>query len=301
MGVKYYSKGVVTKLSANFNSTEFDCHGSSCCSQTLVDDQLVVYLQKIRDHFNAPITITSGYRCIRHNSNIGSGTGSQHVKGGAADIVVAGHKPREVAQYCESIGIKGIGLYETGSDGHFVHIDVRTVKAFWYGQDQKKMTTFGGGGSSQTVTEPSVNVNNTTGSTTIVLTKGSSGDAVRELQANLIALGYSCGKSGADGVYGAATTTAVKLFQSEYGGMGTDGIAGYQTLTAIKNAIDKKMYRVSVTATALNVRSGAGTNYPVKTVIKKNTTYLVCEESNNWGKLRNPYGWISLQYASRIN
>ena len=297
MGVKYYSKGVVTKLSANFNSTEFDCHGSSCCSQTLVDDQLVVYLQKIRDHFNAPITITSGYRCIRHNSNIGSGTGSQHVKGGAADIVVSGHKPKEVAQYCESIGIKGIGLYETNSDGHFVHIDVRTVKAFWYGQAQKKMTTFGG--YAGTTVKPSENINDNTSSMT-VLTRGSSGSAVKELQENLLKLGYNCGKSGADGVYGLNTVSAVGQFQTEYGGMGSDGIAGYQTLAAIKDAIDRNMYRVVVTATALNVRSGVGTNYPVKTVIKQNATYLVCEESNNWGKLRNPNGWISLQYASRI-
>ena len=301
MGVKTYSKGVVVKLSTNFNSTEFDCHGNSCCSQTLVDEQLVICLQMIRDHFNAPISVTSGFRCIRHNSNIGSGTGSQHVKGCAADIVVSGVAPREVAKYAESIGIKGIGLYETGSDGHFVHIDTRTVKAFWYGQAQKKMTTFGGtsAGTTTTVT-PSTTVNNTAGSTTIVLTRGSSGDAVRELQANLIRLGYSCGNSGADGIFGSATVAAVRLFQNEYGGMGVDGIAGYQTLAGLKDAVASNMFRVKVTATALNVRSGIGTNYPVKTIIKKNATYLVCETKNNWGKLRNPDGWISLQYASKI-
>ena len=52
--------------------------------------------------------------------------------------------PAEIAKYAESIGILGIGLYETNRDGHFVHIDTRTTKAFWYGQKQAKRTTFGG-------------------------------------------------------------------------------------------------------------------------------------------------------------
>ena len=48
MAIKSYSKGNATKLSENFSSTEFDCHGSGCCTTTLVDDKLVEYLQKIR-------------------------------------------------------------------------------------------------------------------------------------------------------------------------------------------------------------------------------------------------------------
>jgi len=52
--------------------------------------------------------------------------------------------PREVAKYAESIGIKGIGLYETNADGHFTHIDTRTVKSFWYGQKEEYRSTFGG-------------------------------------------------------------------------------------------------------------------------------------------------------------
>ena len=51
MAIKTYAKGSNTKLSANFNSSEFDCHGSGCCSSTLVDDKLVTYLQQIREHF----------------------------------------------------------------------------------------------------------------------------------------------------------------------------------------------------------------------------------------------------------
>ena len=133
MATNTYKKGQGIKLSTNFTSNEFDCHGSGCCSSTLINPELVKYLQKIREHFNTPITITSGYRCITHNSRVGGATGSRHTKGDAADIVVKGVSPREVAKYAESIGIKGIGLYETSADGFFVHIDTSTTKSFWYG------------------------------------------------------------------------------------------------------------------------------------------------------------------------
>jgi hypothetical protein len=71
-------------------------------------------------------------------------TGSRHSKGQAADIYINGVTPAEIAKYAESIGILGIGLYETDADGHFVHIDTREYKSFWYGQKQAQRTTFGG-------------------------------------------------------------------------------------------------------------------------------------------------------------
>ena len=144
MAIKTYAKGSNTKLSANFNSSEFDCHGSGCCSSTLVDDKLVTYLQQIREHFGKPVNISSGYRCATHNKNIGGATKSRHSKGQAADIYISGVKPAEIAKYAESIGILGIGLYETNSDGFFVHVDTRETKSFWYGQKEASRTTFGG-------------------------------------------------------------------------------------------------------------------------------------------------------------
>ena len=137
-----YTKGISKKLSSNFQSTEFDCHGDNCCNKTLIDPKLVELLQTIREHYNKPITITSAYRCPTHNSKVSKAKNSYHTKGQAADFTVSGVKPREVAQYAESIGIKGIGLYETKSDGNFVHIDTRTTKSFWYGQAEKKVNTF---------------------------------------------------------------------------------------------------------------------------------------------------------------
>lgn len=144
MAIKTYAKNSKTKLSTNFNSSEFDCHGSGCCSSTLVDDKLVTYLQQIREHFGKPVNISSGYRCTTHNKNVGGATNSRHAKGQAADIYITGISPAEIAKYAESIGILGIGLYETNSDGFFVHIDTRTTKSFWYGQNEASRSTFGG-------------------------------------------------------------------------------------------------------------------------------------------------------------
>ena len=144
MAIKTYTKNVEKKLSTNFSSTEFDCHGSGCCSTTQIDEKLVEYVQKIRDHFGKPVTVSSGYRCATHNKNIGGATGSKHSKGQAADIYIDGVKPAEIAKYAESLGILGIGLYETDKDGHFVHVDTRTSKSFWYGQNEAYRSTFGG-------------------------------------------------------------------------------------------------------------------------------------------------------------
>ena len=88
MAVKTYKKGVATKLSTNFKSTEFDCHGSGCCSSTLIEEKLVDYLQTIRSHFNKPVKVSSAYRCIKHNKAVGGATSSRHMNGQAADIYI---------------------------------------------------------------------------------------------------------------------------------------------------------------------------------------------------------------------
>ena len=139
MAIKTYKKGTATQLSTNFKSTEFDCHGSGCCSSTLVDENLVKYLQKIRSHFGKSVHINSGYRCKKHNAAVGGASASNHMDGEAADIRIDGVTPLEVAQYAEHIGVLGIGVYSWG-----VHIDTRTSKYFWYDGGASNVKTFGG-------------------------------------------------------------------------------------------------------------------------------------------------------------
>lgn len=147
MAVITYKKSDRIQLCKNFNSYEFRCGlGRPCsCQTTLIDKKLVEILQMIRDHWPGhAVHITSGYRCPAYNRSVSRATGSYHSKGMAADITVDGVVPREVAKYAESIGVLGIGLYETQADGFFVHVDTRTYKSFWYGQEQAPRTTFGG-------------------------------------------------------------------------------------------------------------------------------------------------------------
>lgn len=204
MAINKYVKGSTKNLSKNFNSLEFMCSGTSCCSYCLIDDKLVEALQKIRDHFGQPVTITSAYRCAEHNKKVGGSSGSYHTKGQAADIKVKNTAPAAVAKYAEYIGILGIGLYETAADGYFVHIDTRTKKSFWYGKDQLRRDTFGG-----TVEKAveSVEVS------LPVLKVGDKGAEVKTLQRLLIWKGYS--SSGADGIFGAKTFEALRTFQSK--------------------------------------------------------------------------------------
>lgn len=58
-----------------------------------------------------------------------------------------------------------------------------------------------------------------------ILKKGSEGSDVIVMQQKLIAAGYSCGKTGADGKFGTNTYNALKKFQADRG-IVVDGICG---------------------------------------------------------------------------
>ena len=294
MATNTYKKGQRVKLSTYFTSNEFDCHGSGCCSSTLINPELVKYLQKIREHFNAPITITSGYRCTTHNSRVGGATGSRHTKGDAADIVVKGVAPREVAKYAESIGVKGIGLYETSADGFFTHIDTRTTKSFWYGQTCAARTTFGGNDS---FTGLSSNTSTTTNSS-VEISLNATGAAVKKIQEMLQSLGYNI---TADGIFGLKTYAAVRDFQAK-NKLTADGIVGPKTLAVLEKATSNSnsSYKVKITANLLNVRLDAGTTNPIVGRVKKDSIYTILQTKDNWGKIDNPSGWISLEYTEKI-
>lgn len=59
-------------------------------------------------------------------------------------------------------------------------------------------------------------------------------------------------------------------------------------------------YLVKVTATALNIRKGAGTNYAITGCIKDKGVYTIVEEKNGWGRLKSGAGWISLSYTRKV-
>lgn len=236
-GMIEFKKGDSAQISKNFQYKEFDCHGSGCCSTTVIDEKLVEYVQRIRDHFGKPVTITSPYRCEVHNRRVGGATKSYHMQGKAADIVVQGVSSREVAKYAESIGILGIGLYETSADGYFTHIDTRTTKSFWYGQNEQPRTTFGG----TPTTTPAAPSTSTTKPNTqsvyhkssskynvklLYLQKGDKGRDVQILQELLKIRGYNVETSGE---FDTLTYNAVVDFQKKTK-IDADGIVGSQTM-----------------------------------------------------------------------
>ena len=72
-----------------------------------------------------------------------------------------------------------------------------------------------------------------------VLARGCKGEDVRELQNNLLELGYKLPKYGADGDFGAETERAVEEFQRYYG-CAEDGIFGAESLEAMNEALGQE-------------------------------------------------------------
>ena len=89
------------QLAANFKVREFACHDGS--DVVFVAPELVEVLQKIRDHFKAAVTISSGYRTPAYTKKVDGATYSQHQYGTAADIKVKGVSPKTVAAFAETL------------------------------------------------------------------------------------------------------------------------------------------------------------------------------------------------------
>ena len=68
MAVKSYKRSDKIQLAKNFKLDEFKCKCGKC-DPILVDEALVVWLQKIRDHFGKSVNINSAYRCEAHNAS----------------------------------------------------------------------------------------------------------------------------------------------------------------------------------------------------------------------------------------
>jgi uncharacterized protein YcbK (DUF882 family) len=111
-------------LSKNFHEDELKC---PCCNQggDKMDPALIDLLQQVRDHFDLPVHITSGYRCETRNRVVGGAKHSQHLKGKAADFTVDGVAPVEVQWYLRD-HMGGLGKAKT-----FTHADVRGYRARW--------------------------------------------------------------------------------------------------------------------------------------------------------------------------
>ena len=74
-----------------FKMEEFRCR---CCGGLPPDAQeniralVDAVLDPARERYGGPVTVNSGYRCAKHNREVGGVSASQHLRGEAADITV---------------------------------------------------------------------------------------------------------------------------------------------------------------------------------------------------------------------
>ena len=115
-----------TKLSPHFKL------GELIKPNTPLPDDMILWnlwllaqrLQTLRDVLLRPISITSGYRSPEQNKAAGGHPLSYHLRGMAADIMVAGLTPKQVQQQL-SQWQGGLGCYPT-----FTHVDIGPRRRF---------------------------------------------------------------------------------------------------------------------------------------------------------------------------
>ena len=107
-----------------FIPEEFACHcdGRYCDGfPAPISRNLLLILETTREHFDSPVTISSGVRCQTHNANVGGVYNSRHLYGLAADFSVRGKSAATVLSYVQTLpGVR----YAYAIDGSWVHVDV---------------------------------------------------------------------------------------------------------------------------------------------------------------------------------
>ena len=126
------------QITGHFNLDEFKCKAGPAVPEELqgYTMALATCLERIRAEFNCPMQVISGYRTPEYNKRCGGSKNSQHVKGKAADLRIAGITVADLASTIErliedgAIIQGGIGTYPSQN---FVHYDIRGNRARWKG------------------------------------------------------------------------------------------------------------------------------------------------------------------------
>lgn len=122
--------------SKHFNHKSDPMMACPCCGKGTIAVGTLMLLEDVRVHFNVPVTITAGARCLKYQMGLNpSAPKSKHIitkldeESAAVDFVVQGVKTSKVRTFLNSrpyAGLIGMGKYDT-----FVHADTRGVKARW--------------------------------------------------------------------------------------------------------------------------------------------------------------------------
>ena len=96
------------QLTENFSLREFQC---PCCHTVMLHPKLAASLQKLREAWGRPLTVTSGYRCARHNAEVGGVPNSRHMRGLAADAAVPRAEQEKFRELARAAGFSKIPAY----------------------------------------------------------------------------------------------------------------------------------------------------------------------------------------------
>ena len=106
-----------------FTRPEFRCPCRRCGGFPVEPDRTLVQLaDQVREHFGAPIIVSSGVRCQAHNDELdGSAKNSYHIKGKAMDFCVRGVPGAKLLAYVKTLPVHY--AYQIGNSD-FVHMDI---------------------------------------------------------------------------------------------------------------------------------------------------------------------------------
>lgn len=118
------------KLGKYFTTTEFEDRG---VKYSMVNLELVKYLDALRDKLGVPINVTSGYRSHETQLDLArrgfetAKSVSTHEVGSAADINTGGkHTGLELEAAARSVGFTSVGVGK-----NWIHVDIRPGYYRW--------------------------------------------------------------------------------------------------------------------------------------------------------------------------
>jgi hypothetical protein len=102
-----------------FKQSEFRCKCG--CGADTMQEKLIRVADRVREHFDRPMQVSSGRRCANHNARVGGVSNSRHLSGKAMDFCVVGKTAAQVLDYVKQ---QPEIRYAYAIDGTYVHMDV---------------------------------------------------------------------------------------------------------------------------------------------------------------------------------
>lgn len=101
-----------------------------------IESELVLKLEALREWCGFPLIVTSGYRSVRRNQEVGGALNSFHLRGMAVDISTRTFSPSMLYRFIKGafqVGFGGIIVYP-----FHVHLDIRELDFFSVSDYNKK-------------------------------------------------------------------------------------------------------------------------------------------------------------------